>query len=144
MTSENSMYSTWADRVSQLVLVALIGFAFTQLWNLQGAISATATKLAELTVYSSETLINTRLLIQQGSNVAQVTTEQLRALEARVSSIEHRGSQVAQTAQTMMESTEQRVRELENFVNAHGKFSQQDYQQMLMRLDKLERAIHKK
>ena len=144
MASESDLYSTWTARVSQLIIVALVGFAFTQLWNLQSAIATTAMKLAELTVYSNETLINTRLLIQQGAQVAQITTEQLRTLEARISAIEHKGSQVTQTLQVQMENTDQRVRKLEDFVTAHGTFSQRDYEQMLMRLDKLEQAKRNK
>lgn len=107
MTIENSLYSNWDGRIGLVVGAAILGFMFNQIWNLQSTISITAIKLGELTTYSNETLINTRHLIQQGSQIAAITNEQLRALEARVNA------------------------------------SQQDYAQVLKRLEKLESAGRK-
>jgi len=132
------MQSSWTERLGMILIAAMLSFLFAQLWTLQNALSATATKLGELVVYQNETLINTRNLIAQGTSATQATNEQLRMLDARVTSIEHKGSLMAQTTNQQVDDLHQRVRKLEDFVIAHGTFNRQDYEEMKQRLKALE------
>ena len=136
MSSETP--SSWTERLGIILIAAMLSFLFAQLWALQAALNTTANKLNELVVYSNETLTNTRQLIALGVSVADVTTTQLKSLEQRVSSIEHKGSLMAQTTYQLVDDLNQRFRKLEFFVIAHGTFNRQDYEEMKQRLKALE------
>ena len=134
----SDMQSSWTERLGMILIAAMLSFLFAQLWTLQNALSATATKLGELVVYQNETLINTRNLIAQGTSVSQATNEQLRMLDSRVSNIEHKGSLMAQSTNSQVDDLHQRVRKLEDFVTAHGSFNREDYEDLKQRLKALE------
>ena len=136
MSSETP--SSWTERLGIILIAAMLSFLFAQLWALQAALNTTANKLNELVVYSNETLTNTRQLIALGVSVADVTTTQLKSLEQRVSSIEHKGSLMAQSTNQQADELQQRVRKLEDFVTAHGSFNRQDYEDLKQRLKALE------